>query len=218
MLRGVALILIIFSFLHPTGVFAQVEAKADSTKLKTREDSIKSAELKNKLEFTAKRFNPRKALLFSAILPGSGQVYNKKYWKVPLVYGAILLTVLPVKFYNDNYTMFKNQLFAVVNYPDPTRGQIVTLDNLLAASPKQLATSNFTKQQLEDLANSNRRNRDYFVIITGFIYILQLVDAHVDAHLKEFKINPKLQVKLEPRFEQNYFAGNNAGMALVFKF
>jgi hypothetical protein len=218
MLRGVALILIMFSFLRPAGVFAQVEAKTDSTKLKARADSIKSAELKNKLEFTAKRFNPRKALLFSAILPGAGQVYNKKYWKLPFVYGGIIGFAAVVNFYNNNYSIYKNQLFAVVNYPDQKLGQVVTLDNLLAGSPKQLATSNFTKQQLEDLANSNRRNRDYFVIITGFIYILQMVDAHVDAHLKEFKINPTLQVKLEPRFEQNYFAGNNAGMALVFKF
>lgn len=218
MLRGVALILIMFSFLRPAGVFAQVEAKTDSTKLKARADSIKSAELKNKLEFTAKRFNPRKALLFSAILPGAGQVYNKKYWKLPFVYGGIIGFAAVVNFYNNNYSIYKNQLFAVVNYPDQKLGQVVTLDNLLAGSPKQLATSNFTKQQLEDLANNSRRNRDYFVIITGFIYILQMVDAHVDAHLKEFKINPTLRVKLEPRFEQNYFAGNNAGMALVFKF
>jgi hypothetical protein len=218
MLRGLALILIIFSFLRPAAVFGQVKEKTDSTKLKARADSINSADLKNKLEYTARRFNPRKALLFSAILPGAGQVYNKKYWKLPFVYGGIIGFAAVVNFYNNSYQIYKNQLFAVVNYPDQKLGAVVTLDNLLAASPKQLATSNFTKQQLEDLANNSRRNRDYFVIITGFIYILQMVDAHVDAHLKEFKINPKLQVKLEPRFEQNYFAGNNAGMALVFKF
>jgi hypothetical protein len=199
---------------------AQNTTATDTTDTKSiaRNDSIRAQELKRKLDYTAKRFNPRKALLFSAVFPGAGQVYNKKYWKVPLVFGAILLTALPVNFYNSKYTIYKNQLFAVINYPDPKLGAVVTQDNLLADAPQQLAISRFTKQQLEDLANNNRRNRDYFVILTGLVYLLQMVDAHVDAHLKEFKVNPNLQVKVEPRFEQNYFAGNTSGMALVLKF
>lgn len=216
MQHTVAFILIIVACSKAVVCFGQAEAKTDSTKLKKTADSIQSVELKNKLAFVAKRFDPRKALLFSAILPGAGQVYNKKYWKLPFVYGGFFLTVSVVSFYHKNHTIFKNQLFAAINYPNSTGVAVVTEDNLLAASPKQLV--GFTKQQLEDLTNRARRNRDYFLIITGFVYLLQMVDAHVDAHLKEFKINPTLRVKLEPRFEQNYFAGNNAGMALVFKF
>jgi len=197
--------------------FAQKQVEKDSTTI-IANDTLQAQELKRKLDYTAKRFNPRKALLFSAILPGAGQVYNKKYWKVPFAWGGIIGFGLVVDFYNNKYTVYKNQLFAVINYPDPKLGEVVTENNLLSGSPKQLATSNFTKQQLEDLANNSRRNRDYFVIITGLVYILQMVDAHVDAHLKEFKVNPNLQVKFEPRFEQNYFAGNTSGMALVFKF
>jgi len=200
-----------------SNVWAQKDLPSDSTK-KAAKDTSKIASVDNKLAYIAKRFNPRKALLFSAILPGAGQVYNKKYWKIPFVYGGLIGFATVVNFYNDKYTASKNQLFAVINYPDQVKGEVVTENNLLSTSPKQFATLNFKKQQLEDLTNSYRRQRDYFIIFTGFIYILQMVDAHVDAHLKEFKINPNLNVKLEPRFEQNYFAGNTSGMALVFKF
>ncbi len=197
-------------------VFGQTAIVVDSTKTPAP-DTVKTSSAIGKTDYISKRFNPRKALLFSAILPGAGQVYNKKYWKVPLVYGAIILTALPINFFNNKYTIYKNQLFAIINYPDPVKGEVVTENNLLAESPKQLATSFFTKQQLEDLSNTNRRQRDYFVIITGFIYLLQMVDAHVDAHLKEFKVNPNLNIAIEPRVEQNYFTGNSSGVAVVFK-
>ena len=196
---------------------AQDDSPTDSIRTSIG-DTVKTSTVDGKVEYIAKRFNPRKALLFSAILPGAGQVYNKKYWKVPLVYGGIIGFGAIVNFYNNNYTIFKNQLYAVINYPDPAKGYVVTDYNLLSQSPAQLATRNFTKQQLEDLSNSSRRNRDYFIIITGFMYLLQMVDAHVDAHLKEFKVNPNLQIAVEPRMESSYMAGNTSGMALVFKF
>jgi hypothetical protein len=210
-------LIVIFSWVFQE-TLGQTNPAPDSLKSSAK-DTVKISAAKSQVDYIAKRFNPRKALLFSAVLPGAGQVYNKKYWKVPLVYGAIfLIGVVPFNFYNQKYTIYKNQLFAVINYPDPVKGLVVSNFNLLADSPKQLAERNFTKQQLEDLTNSNRRQRDYFVIIAGFMYILQMVDAHVDAHLKEFKVNPNLNIAFEPRVEQNYFTGNTTGAALVFKF
>ena len=74
--------------------------------------------------------------------------------------------------------------------------------------------SGFTTDQLRKIVDFARRNRDYFVILTGFMYILQMVDAHVDAHLKEFDINPKLHVRVEPA----YMPGNAVGMGIAFRF
>jgi hypothetical protein len=186
--------------------------------LRTTPDTVKTSTANSKVDYIAKRFNPRKALLFSAILPGAGQVYNKKYWKVPLVYGGLISLGLVVNFYNQKYVIYKNQLFSVINYPDPTGAAVVTADNFLSTSPPQLLTQKYTKAQLEDISNGNRRQRDYVLIFAGFLYILQIVDAHVDAHLKEFKVNPNLNISIEPRMEQNYYVGNTSGMALVFKF
>lgn len=152
------------------------------------------------IETYAARYNPRKAILYAAIFPGSGQVYNKKYWKVPLVYAGFATTIFFIDFYQDRYLLFKNELFGI-------------LESGAATSPR-----GFNQAQLRNIINSSKRERDFFTIITGFWYILQLVDAHVDAHLKEFDLNPQLQVKLEPKIENSPMFGQSTGIALTLKF
>ncbi len=147
----------------------------------------------------AERFNPRKALLYSAILPGSGQFYNKKYWKMPIVYAGFTTGIFFIALHQDRYVTFKNELFGLLNDGTP-------------------APSGFNEAQLRRLVDRSKRERDFFTIITGFWYVLQLVDAHVDAHLKEFELNPQLQVKLEPMIENSSTTGTTAGVALTFRF
>lgn len=137
-------------------------------------------------------------MFFSAILPGAGQVYNKKYWKVPLVYGGLLGLVAVVKFYNDANIKYKDELFYLLNHPGT-----------------QYYPNTFNSQDvLRRVVDQSRRQRDYFAILTGFFYILQMVDAHVDAHLKEFDLNPQLHVRLEP----SVLPGNSVGMGLTLRF
>jgi len=146
----------------------------------------------------AKRFDPRKALLFAAVLPGSGQVYNKKYWKLPLVYGGFGLLINAVSFYQKAYVKYKDELFITINGGTP---------------PSGLGTD-----QLRSIVDQARRQRDFFLVLNGLMYMLQMVDAHVDAHLKEFDLNPKLQAHFEPQMIQNSMMGRSAGVALIIKF
>jgi hypothetical protein len=148
-----------------------------------------------------KRFNPRKALFYSAILPGMGQVYNKKYWKVPLVYGGFYTGVIVINFYEDQFIKYKNELFTLLNDPS------------VATSPTGL-----TQDQLRSIINKARRQRDFWCIITGVWYMLQIVDAHVDAHLKEFDVNPQLKVKIEPMMESDQMIGRTTGFSIKLKF
>jgi len=148
----------------------------------------------------AQRFNPRKALLYAAVLPGSGQIYNKKYWKLPIVYGGFFGGIYLVSFYQEQHARFRKDLFELIN--DPT-----------ATNP-----NGFTQDQLRSLIDKARRERDYFFVLTGLWYILQMVDAHVDAHLKEFDLNPKLKVSIEPHMERNNMLGRSNGMSLIIKF
>jgi Family of unknown function (DUF5683) len=148
----------------------------------------------------AKRFDPRKALLYAAVFPGSGQVYNKKYWKLPIVYGGFFGGIYLVNFYQEQHIRFRKDLFELLN--DPT-----------AINP-----NGFNQDQLRSLVDKARRERDYFLVLTGLWYILQMVDAHVDAHLKEFDLNPKLKVSLEPHMERNGMVGRSNGMSLIIKF
>ena len=151
------------------------------------------------LETYAARFDPRKALLYSAIFPGAGQAYNKKYWKVPLVYGGFATGVFFISFFQDRYVTYKGELFGLLDDGTP-------------------APSGFNEKQLRKIVDDAKRERDFFTILTGFWYILQMVDAHVDAHLKEFDINPQLQVRLEPMVGHHPMNGQSAGLALTFRF
>jgi hypothetical protein len=151
------------------------------------------------VESYAKRYQPRKALLYAAVLPGMGQIYNKKYWKVPLVYGGFAFITWAAVYYNNKYEQYKNDLFYVLENPGSTVG-------------------GYTEAQLRSITSAYRRQRDFFIILDGFWYILQMIDAHVDAHLKEFDLNPQLKVSLSPSTQQNYLTGRTTGFSLTFKF
>ena len=125
-------------------------------------------------------------------------MYNKKYWKVPLVYGGLLGLIAVVKFYNDQQILYKKELFYMLDNPT------------LQYYPGTFITTTALRTAIDQ----SRRQRDYFTILTGFMYILQMVDAHVDAHLKEFDLNPQLHVRLEP----SMLPGNSVGMGLTLKF
>lgn len=148
----------------------------------------------------AARYIPRKALLYSAVLPGMGQAYNKKYWKLPIVYGGFYMLTYVAMQYNDLYNEYKVELFAVVR------------------DPQYVPPSGFTEQQLRSVTEFYRRQRDFFLILDGMWYLLQLVDAHVDAHLREFDLNPQLKVSLGPSLQQHPLFGQATGLALTIKF
>jgi hypothetical protein len=198
--RATPLVLaLIAGFLSSATVAAQdstVVLKADSTLVVETADGVDSA----KMAFIAKRFNPQKALLFAAILPGAGQVYNKKYWRVPIVYGGFAFLGYYIDFYNQNHRKYRGELF-----------------EMLGTRATQSA-SGFTETQVRSLIDRYRRERDFFIVLTGLWYALQIIDAHVDAHLKEFEINPNLQVSIGPSFKQDMVIGRQTGLTLSFRF
>ncbi len=117
---------------------------------------------------------PAKAAFYSAIVPGLGQAYNKRYWKIPIVYGAIGTGVY---FYLDNnkkYHRFRDA------YKDR-----------LAGLPDEYA-GQYSNQTLINAQRTFQRNRDLSLLITIGLYVLNIVDANVDAHLMQFNVNDKL--------------------------
>lgn len=157
------------------------------------------------LKSYASRYDPRRALLLAAVLPGLGQIYNKKYWKLPLVYGGFISIGYGLNFYQSGYRKYKNQLFDNLN-TDPSDESLLNTQ------------SKFTTSQLRTIVDRYRRERDFMIILMAGMYLLQIVDAHVDAHLKEFDLNPNLQVSIEPTIEQNAVLGRQTGVSLIFRF
>lgn len=153
----------------------------------------------------AERFDPRKAILYAAVLPGLGQVYNKKYWKLPLVYGGFVFIGHYIKTYNDLYVEYRGYLFD-------------NLEHGRGGENDEHPQIRRTTGQIRTIVDKARRERDFMIILMGGMYILQMVDAHVDAHLKEFDLNPQLQVSIEPAMDQSLQTGRTIGVALVMKF
>ncbi len=193
-----------FSLGLMTNICLSQEIKSDSIAkqaVPTDTTFIKSDGEVIDIESYSKRFDPRKALFYSAVFPGAGQIYTKKYWKVPIVYGGFGVLIYIASIYDDLYRDFRYEYFILVNDPS------------LSLSP-----SLYTKDQLVNAINQTRRERDFFLILTGIWYFLQMVDAQVDAHLKEFDINPKMQVRIEPLMENSAWTGRNTGIALKIRF
>jgi hypothetical protein len=175
----------------------------DSLKI-TRDTIFLEAEDTIMLKSYAKRYNPRKALLYAAVLPGLGQIYNKKYWKLPLVYGGFYALGRGIKWYNDYYVRYKKHLY-------------YNIENQLGDTQRNPNVP-LTTTQLRSIVDKARRERDLMVILMGGMYLLQMVDAHVDSHLKEFDLNPNLKVSIEPTITNDAWVGRQTGMSLTFRF
>ena len=142
---------------------------------------------------------PTKAAFYSAIVPGLGQAYNKKYWKIPIVYGAIGTSLY---FYIDNNKKYHKTR-------DAYKRRLLGFDN----DEYQYLDDN----RLVQAQRFYQRNRDLSLLISVGLYILNIVDANVDAHLKQFNVNDKLsfQPQIYPN-EINYKP--NLGLTLNYKF
>ncbi len=147
-----------------------------------------------------KLHSPNKAALFSAVIPGLGQTYNKKYWKVPIVY-ATIGTTLYFGFSNQkNFKKYRNAYKARLD-DDPT-----TIDEF---------NGSLTNAALESNIDFYQRNRDLSFIFAGVFYVLNIVDAAVDAHLFNFPKNDNLSFNLQPNLELTQNNQVSKGFKLV---
>lgn len=141
---------------------------------------------------------PSKAAFYSAVFPGMGQVYNKKYWKVPLVYGALGTTIYFYISNNKKYNQYRN---AYKNRLEGIPDDYSYLDNSRLISAQKFY----------------QKNRDLSALLTGLFYILNIVDANVDAHLMQFNVNDNLTLK--PDLYRNEFTTKqDLGVCLTLKF
>lgn len=146
--------------------------------------------------------SPRKALIFSAVIPGLGQAYNKKYWKIPVVYTAIGTTTY---FFTSNNKLYKDYKQAYINKTDEDPA---TIDNF----------PYYNETQIRELQDYYRRFRDLNIILTGLFYTLNIVDAYVDAHLTTFDVSDNLTMNIQPALILSANKKPAAGLTLSLKF
>lgn len=184
-------------------------------------DTLKTPIPSNPLADTAKTkvkkplTKPQKAAIFSAVIPGGGQVYNKKYWKLPIIYigGGLLFYMYRIQ--QTNLDVYKRA------YLFRKAGLSLDNDYFLAFNEKTTSRTNqftiidnYSEQQLSSLKAKARSTRDTYVLGMVGIYLLNILDASVDAHLKEFDLGDNLSMKIEPVF----FAGGVPSASLGINF
>jgi len=135
--------------------------------------------------------SPRKALLMSAILPGLGQAYNKKYWKIPIIYAGFAGIGYAIFFNQHQYSIYKtafyNRSYGIPdNFPLYTQNDLLTLDNYY------------------------HKYRDLSIICAGLLYVLNLVDANVDAQFFTFDVSDNLSFQIQPYVNPVNFFKNTA--------
>lgn len=157
-----------------------------------------------------KKHSPRKATIRSAILPGWGQIYNRKYWKLPIVYGALGVTGYIFNYNRVQYNKVKYAYFYVINRKtaDSSKYKLELVDPQLKARAAALDS-----YSLQLYRNEFRKDIDYSVLFFLFFWALNVVDATVDGHLKDFDVSNNLSMKVKPAFNA---LPNTLGVSMVF--
>lgn len=179
--------LVLFLLLGFTTIFAQSKSKI------ILNDSLKSE--------TIDPLRPSKAAFYSAVLPGLGQIYNKKYWKLPVVYGAIGTSTY---LYIDNQKKYNI-------YRDEYKSRLEGIE-----SDSQFLAG-LSESQLISAQKQFQRNRDLSALFMVGFYVLNIIDANIDAALSQFNVSEKLAFK--PALNKNEITSeNNFGFALNYTF
>lgn len=169
--------------------------------------------------FKVKAFkpNPRRAVLMSAIFPGLGQIYNRKYWKLPILYGGFVGLAYAISWNNKYYRDYYNGYIDIMdNDPNTNRWHKFVPYGREPASVE----AHFKSGVLQRGKDFYRRNRDLSIIAAVALYGLNIVDAYVDAQLFDFDISPDLSMRLQPSIsvDAQPFAANMLGMQCTFRF
>jgi hypothetical protein len=147
---------------------------------------------------TVPKHDPRIATRRSAIIPGWGQAYNKQYWKIPLVYTALAIPVAAFVYNNSYYQKTKFAYEAVYAATGPAKDS--SLLPLIDPSVKNLDGTPLSLGSYQNYRNTFRRNRDYSVLWFLIAWGVQVVDATVFAHLKQFDVSNDLSMDINPTF------------------
>ena len=225
----ILLLLLIVSILlviAPRSVFAgeldtlQVTVNHDAKSIESESETPLDTLQKTVLQNTPKKKpvrdwatwhpNPKRALWLALVLPGAGQIYNRKYWKLPLVYGGFVGCVYAMR-WNDQMYHDYSQAYLDISDDDPNTQSYNQFLHLGKA---------ITKENMATYQNLFKQRKDRYLL---GVYALSVIDAYVDASLSEFDISNNLSLRVEPaiinnRISRNPFTASAVGLQCSLNF
>lgn len=167
--------------------------------------------------------DPIRAVWLGAIVPGLGQIYNRSYWKVPVVYSGFMGCAYAITWTNDQYTSYKNA-YRDIYYDiqdgkisnDPSKSYIAILPE--GYTIDRMGGAAAYRERLKEWQNRSRRYRDLSIAATAIVYALTLVDAYVDAQLFDFDISSNLSLNIYPDLHYDMQNQRSAEVKLAINF
>lgn len=188
------------------------EVASDSVRIDTVETKKRKKRKKKKEQEVRGPIDPLKpsrAAFYSAVLPGLGQAYNKRYWKIPIVWGAIGTGIYAFNYNNDQYNSFRSAF--------KRRQAGFTDDQFYDLG--FVGEPDLSDDALQDAQERAQRDRDLSLLVTIGLYVLNIVDANVDAHLQQFNVDENLSLDVQPYIQWEEIQGQaNYGLALQIRF
>ena len=164
-----------------------------------------------------------KAVWLGVICPGAGQIYNKSYWKLPIVYGAFMGCGYAISWTQNRYSNFRtayldlyNDIQAGTVSEDPSKSYIAVIPD--GYDLQRVGGANTWMNTLNNRHQTFRRYRDYSILAIVVVYALSLIDAYVDAQLFDFDISPDLSLNIEPQIYFDYQRQQSAELKLAIQF
>ena len=208
------LLLAFFVTTHRAQAQIAVTAGSDSSQVaEPRQETAADSARKTEILFGRRVTRPTKAAFF-AIIPGGGQFYNKKYWKVPLAVGLIGGTVAAEVYFQTYFHQYAEQ-YKYLRAAGATGTNAVS-QTILTGSPYPNLLNGKTLYGSQRSVIRFRRYRDQFIAYSAVAYGLTVLDALVDAHLKDFDISDDLSLNVEPTLLRTPMVAAAPGMALTF--
>lgn len=149
--------------------------------------------------------DPKRALWLALVLPGAGQIYNRKYWKLPIIYGGFIGCIYALTWNNMMYKDY-SQAYLDIMDDDPNTASY----NKFLHLGVKIDSSNeeHYKEIFKNRKDKYRRWRDMSIFVMIGVYALSVIDAYVDAELSAFDISKDLSIKVEPTIIPNHSGGN----------
>lgn len=172
------------------------------------------------LVFDDYKHSPHKASIYSAVFPGMGQIYNKKYWKVPILYGGIGGFAYAIHFNSKYYNRYRSAYRDfLIRDPGNTSYEWVLRRSPLTLDDVHGPYADWFQRALDNKRRYYKRYRDLSYIGMAALYVLNIIDATIDAHFYDFDISDDLSFRLEPVVLQPFpDSGSTFGLQLRFQF
>ncbi len=182
---------------------------ADSLKTDLKQKGITVEEV----TFVRKEINPlgpSKAAFYSAVFPGLGQIYNKRYWKAPIVWGALGVGIFNFVDRNNQYNQFRDAF--------KQRRAGLPNDEFFDINGDG-SGPDVSDESLQNAQERLQRDRDLWLVVTIGFYALNIIDANVDAHLKQYNVDERLGYEIKPFLDFNEITNDpNFGLAVIVTF